>query len=343
MTTTHEYRLTSTTGSKGLQLQQANVPGPRGNEVLVKIHAVSLQFRDLIMSTGQYPGSVKDNVVPGSDAAGEIIKVGADVKGWKKGDRVCANFCTDHIAGDATAEITHTALGGLVDGVLTQYRTFPAHCLVHIPEHLSYEEASTLPCAAVTAYNALMGPVKIKAGDYVLVQGTGGVSIFALQFAVFSGAIVIATSSSDEKLQIAKKLGAKHLINYNKVPKWDEEVMKITQGRGVDHIIEVGGPGTMAKSLRSVRFGGWIHTIGFVASDKEEVDVAMACLMRGSYLRGILVGPRHSFEDMNRLIIAAQLRPVIDKVFRFEKTHEAYEYLTSQKHVGKVVIKVADN
>ncbi|KAF8573558.1 NAD-P-binding protein [Ramaria rubella] len=337
-----EYRLSELIGPQGLRLTHSSIPQLRESEVLVKIHAVSLQYRDLVVAAGQYPLGTKDNVVPCSDSAGEIIQVGSEVKGWKKGDRVCANFSVDHIAGDITAAIGNTALGAPIDGVLTEYKVFPAHCLVRIPEHLSYEEASTLPCAAVTAYNALMGPVKVKAGDYVLVQGTGGVSIFALQIAVASGATVIATSSSDDKLQIAKLVGAKHLINYKNTPDWDQEALKITNGLGVDHIIEVGGAGTIAKSLEAVKFSGWIHTIGFVADNSvDQGNVAMACLRKAAYLRGIRVGSRHQFEDMNRLITAARLKPLVDKIFPFEKAREAYEYMHSQKHVGKIVIKVA--
>lgn len=342
MSSNREYRVTKTTGSQGLTLQEVPVPKPRGNEVLIKVHAVSLQYRDLMVATGKYALRHKDNVLACSDAAGEIIEVGADVTGWKKGDRVCPNFSIDHIAGDTNEAINATALGAPIDGVLTEYKTLPAHCLVRIPEHLSYEEASTLPCAALTAYNALMGPVKLKGGDYILVQGTGGVSIFGLQFAVASGAVVIATSSSDDKLQVAKKLGARHLINYKKTPDWDKEILKITNGRGVDHVIEVGGPGTMTKSLNAVRWGGWVHTIGFLSDDStDQGNIAMKCLTKSASLRGILIGSRHQFEDMNKLIDAVQLKPIVDKVFPFESAREAYDYLQSQAHVGKVVIKVA--
>ncbi|KIJ37709.1 hypothetical protein M422DRAFT_33607 [Sphaerobolus stellatus SS14] len=342
-TITKEYRLPEYTGIQALRLHEAELVALRGNDVLMKVHAVSLQYRDLMVATGKYTPGVKDNVLPCSDAAGEIVEVGSDVQGWKKGDRVCANFSVDHIAGDMTESIRQSALGGPIDGVLTQYKVLPAHCLVSIPGHLSYEEASTLPCAALTAYNALHGPVPMKAGDYILVLGTGGVSIFALQLATASGAVVIATSSSDEKLDKAKQLGAKHVINYKKTPEWDQEVLKITNGRGVDHIIEVGGPGTLPKSLKAVKYAGWIHTIGFLSSEPSEgANLAMECLSKACFIRGILIGSRHQFEDMNRLIIAARLRPVIDKVFSFDQAREAYEYLESQKHIGKVVIKVVN-
>ncbi|EMD34895.1 hypothetical protein CERSUDRAFT_54054 [Gelatoporia subvermispora B] len=340
-TTTREYRLPKADGFHNLTIEQAMLPQPNSSQVLVKVHAVSLQFRDLLVAKGQYPMGAKENPVPCSDMGGEILAVGDGVKGWAPGDRVCANFATDHIFGDVTDDTRGSALGAPIDGVLTEYKLFPIHCLVRIPGHLSYEEASTLPCAAVTAYNALMGPVPLKGGDTVLVLGTGGVSMFALQIAVASGATVIATSSSDEKLKAAKKLGATHLINYKKTPDWDDEVLKFTDGRGVDHIVEVGGPGTIVKSLDAVRYAGYIHVIGFVASGGEVGNVPMQVLGKGAMMRGILVGPRAQFESLNRLIEASGLRPVVDKVFPFEEARRAYEYLESQKHVGKVVIKVS--
>ncbi|KAH9938947.1 NAD(P)-binding protein [Amylocystis lapponica] len=340
-TTTREYRLPKVEGPQALVLQEAPVRPPKSSEVLVKVHAVSLQYRDLIISTGQYPLGQKENPVVCSDMAGEILAVGDDVKGWSVGDRVCANFAIDHLYGDISAESKNSALGGPIDGVLTEYKLVPAHSLVRVPAHLSYEEASTLPCAAVTAYNALHGSVPLKGGDTVLVQGTGGVSIFALQFAAASGATVIATSSSDEKLNIAAKLGAKHLINYKKTPNWEEEVLKITNGRGVDHIIEVGGPGTLTKSVASVRYGGWIHVIGFVAGQGDVSSVPFTLLGKAAHLRGIVVGPVSLFENMNRLISERSITPVVDRVFPFEEAIAAYKHLESQQHVGKVVIKVS--
>ncbi|KII83921.1 hypothetical protein PLICRDRAFT_46689 [Plicaturopsis crispa FD-325 SS-3] len=341
-----EYHLPKFDGIHNLTLSEAPMPKPKANEVLVKIHAVSLNYRDLIIAKGTYPMPAKTNVIPTSDAAGEIVELGSDLAAagkWATGDRVCANFALDHVHGDTTEAIKKTALGAPVDGVLAEYRTFPVHSLVKIPDQLSYEEASTLPCAAVTAYNALLGPVPLKGGDTVLVQGTGGVSIFALQFAAASGATVIATSSSDEKLKIAKSLGAHHLINYKKTPDWDKEVLKITNGRGVDHIIEVGGPGTIEKTIGSVRIGGFIHAIGFVAEGKSDINIPLYAIMKAFSLRGISIGSVAQFEDMNRLIAANNIRPVVDKVFAFEDALKAYEYLESQAHVGKVVIKVSKN
>ncbi|KAI0651159.1 NAD-P-binding protein [Trametes meyenii] len=338
---TREYRLPKVDGFYNLTLTEAPIPQLKATEVLVKVHAVSLQYRDLIVAKGQYPLGQKENPVPGSDLAGEIIALGAEVSGWKVGDRVSSNFATDHIFGEVTAEIKATGLGAPIDGVLTEYKVLPAHALVHIPEHLSYEEASTLPCAAVTAYNALLGPNPLKGGDVVLVQGTGGVSIFGLQLAVASGATVIATSSSDRKLEIAKKLGAAYTINYKTTPDWDQEALKITNGRGVDHILEVGGPGTLNKSVNAIRYGGTISVIGFVAGQADVSELPVKILAKAAIVRGILIGSRQQFEDMNRLISAVKLRPVVDKVFSFEDTRKAYEYQDSQQHVGKVVVKVS--
>ncbi|EMD30920.1 hypothetical protein CERSUDRAFT_89624 [Gelatoporia subvermispora B] len=340
-TTTREYRLPKVDGFHNLTIQEAAVPPPKSSEVLVKIHAVSLQYRDLMVAKDKYPFGQKESPVPCSDMAGEILAVGDAVRGWAVGDRVCANFATDHIFGHFDAEIKATGLGAPIDGVLTEYKILPAHSLVRVPEHLSYEEASTLPCAALTAYNGLMGPVPLKGGDTVLVQGTGGTSIFALQLAVASGATVIATSSSDEKLKIAQKLGATHLVNYKKTPAWDEEVLRLTNGRGVDQVIEIGGAGTLQRSMNAVRYGGWVQVIGFISDQGDVSGVPVQAVGKGVTLRGILVGSRSQFEDMNRLITATGIRPVVDKVFAFEEAREAYEYVESQQHVGKVVIKVA--
>ncbi|KAL1943208.1 hypothetical protein VTO73DRAFT_4283 [Trametes versicolor] len=340
---TREYRLPKVDGFHNLTLTSSPIPPLKATEVLVKVHAVSLNYRDLVIAQGTYPGERKDNVVPGSDLAGQIAALGAEVAaaGWAVGDRVSANFSVDYVFGEPSAESRASGLGAPIDGVLTEYKVLPAHALVRIPEHLSYEEASTLPCAAVTAYNAFLGLHPLKGGDTVLVQGTGGVSIFGLQIAVASGATVIVTSSSDEKLKVAKALGATHTINYKTTPNWDEEALKITNGRGVDHILEVGGAGTIMKSVNAIRFGGTISIIGFVAGQADVSSLPLQVLSKGAIVRGILVGAREQFEDLNRLIAAVKLKPVVDKVFAFEDVCKAYEYQQSQKHFGKVVVKVS--
>ncbi|KAG5650319.1 hypothetical protein H0H81_012629 [Sphagnurus paluster] len=342
-TSAREYYFTAVGTHENLEIRAREVERPRANEVLVKVHAVSLQYRDLLISSGNYLTNVIPDLVPCSDMAGEIVEVGLDVKDWKVGDRVCANFSIDHVHGDRTPQNFQTDLGALTHGVLTEFRAFPAHSLVAIPEHLSYTEASTLPCAGITAYNSLMGPTPVKAGDYVLILGTGGVSIFGLQFAVASGAIVIATSSSDEKLKVATDLGAKHVINYKTTPNWDEEVLRITKGKGVDHVIEVGGTGTATKSINSTRIGGYIHLVGFVSQEKSDTNILMLLMMKATNLRPIQCGSVAQFQDMMRLLAANpdKTRPVVNKVFEFEEAKEAYSYLASQAHIGKVVIKVA--
>ncbi|KAI5115028.1 hypothetical protein M0805_003607, partial [Coniferiporia weirii] len=309
-TVTREYRLPEQKGPTSLRIVEAELAPLKEREVLVKVHAVSLQYRDLVITTGEYPLKVKPNVVPGSDCAGEVLSVGDGVKDFKVGDRVCANFSPEHVFGDIKATERDTSLGGMVDGVMTEYRKFPAYCLVHIPEHLSYEEASTLPCAAVTAFNSFNGPTPLKGGDVVLVLGTGGVSIFALQFAKITGATVIATTSSSEKAEILKKLGATHVINYRETPDWDKEVLRLTNGKGVDHVIEIGGTGTMTKSLNSTRVGGSVYVIGFVEKKGDTSDMTLQILGSALNVRGILVGSRSQFENMNRLISATRLRPV---------------------------------
>ncbi|KAJ7500612.1 hypothetical protein B0H11DRAFT_2378564 [Mycena galericulata] len=344
-TQTRQYSFPKRGSYNELVLQVAPLSPPKANEVLVKTHAVSLQFRDLMIARDQYPSSIASNLVPCSDMAGEVIAVGADVRKWKIGDRVSANFVLDKLHDEHTAEIAETALGGASQGVLTEYRSFPAHSLVAIPAHLSYEEASTLPCAAVTAYNALTGGfAPIKAGDTILVIGTGGVSTFALQFAVASGATVISLSSSDEKLNAAKKLGAKHTINYKTYPKWDEEVLKLTQGLGVDRVIEVGGNSTLQRSIGSVKINGSIDLIGALggAADVAPPDIIFASIRKGLKIHGIFIGSVAQFKDMNKLMEANPevTRPVVDKVFAFEDAKAAYAYLESQAFVGKVVIKV---
>ncbi|KZT54064.1 NAD(P)-binding protein [Calocera cornea HHB12733] len=354
--TAKEYRLPTFESIDSLTLGDAPVPQPGHGEVLLRLHAgppvpstytsftnppvVSLNYRDLKIALNEYPLPLGKNIVPVSDAAGEIVATGDGCKRFTVGDRVMPNFTRDHITGGPTSAALLTAHGGAVDGFLRQYAVVPEYCLVRMPEGWSYEEGASLPCAAVTAYNALMGLIPMKGGDTVLIQGTGGVSIFGLQIAVASGARVIITSSSDAKLELAKKLGAHHLINYRTHPDWEQEVLALTNGEGVDHIVEVGGQGTLAKSFACIKFQGVISSIGFVASEGNPGNVAMLALGRGVIFRGILIGSREQFEAMCKLFEVTGVRPVVDKVFGFEEAKEAYRYLESQKHVGKVVIKI---
>ncbi|EIW76597.1 alcohol dehydrogenase protein [Coniophora puteana RWD-64-598 SS2] len=345
--TIREFR-TSHDGYRHLKLRDAPLEKPSANEVLIKIHSVSLNYKDLIVTNSTYKGW-KDDVVPVSDAAGEIVLLGAGVVGWTVGERVCAQIAVVEHNGDITPESTASALGAGVDGVLREYACVPVHALVRFPENLSYDEASTLPCAALTAYNALFGLKALKKGDSVLLLGTGGVSIFGLQLAVAAGATAIITSSSDEKLELAKRLGAKHTINYNKTESWDEEVLKITNGRGVDHVVEVGGTGTIAKSANAVRYSGCLDLIGFVAKGEHQIPSSLGghqiplgvAILKALVIRGIMLGSVTQFEAMNRFIAEHDIHPVVDKVFTFEEAVDAFAYLESQKHVGKLVIRLA--
>lgn len=358
---TKEYVLPKVATYRNLRIREAPIAKLKASEVLVKVHAVSLQYRDLTISNGSYDIGVYENIVPCSDMAGEVLAVGEDVQGqWTKGDRVCCNFAPAHLFGDITPASVNSSMGGQSPGVLTQYRCFPAEALVKIPEHLTYVQASTLPCAALTAYAALHGARPIKAGDTVLILGTGGVSIFGLQFAVATGATVIITSSSNEKLKTAAKLGAKHLINYKEKPDWEKEVLRITQGRGVDHVVEarcrlslamapvhcvfqVGGPGTLSKSIMSVKHGGGVHVIGFLDTNAAKENPIVTIIMKAIAINGVYIGSVAQFKDMMRLIAAnpKETEPVVDRVFQFDDVQGAYAYMESQKHLGKIVIQVA--
>lgn len=325
-------------GIENLALVERDIPKPKDNEVLVKFHAVSLNYRDLLMVTGKYNPNLKTPIIPCSDGAGEVIEVGKNVKRWKIGDRVMPTFMQGWIDGEIEYKKARTALGGDLDGCLCEFGTFHEEGLVKIPESLSYVEAATLPCAALTAYNALFISGRLKPGEIVLTQGTGGVSIFALQFAKAAGAKVFILSSSDEKLQRAKKLGADELINYKEVFDWDQTVLRLTEKRGVDHVIELGGAGTLQRSLKAVKMGGHVAVIGVLAGNGEFDPLLI--IMKAIRLQGIFVGSREMFEQMNKFIEKQQIRPVIDRVFEFENTLEAFKFMESGSHFGKIVIKL---
>ena len=330
------YRLPRHTGFDDLTLSEADTPKPGRNQVLVRIRAASLNFRDLSVATGKYMMSpLPEGLVPLSDGAGEVVETGPGVDRVKQGDRVAGIFMQGWLGGAQLPDHGHTALGGAIDGVLAEYKLFDQSGLVHIPPHLSYEQAATLPCAAVTAWNALTGLHPIQAGQTVLTLGTGGVSMFALQLAHAAGARVIATSSSDEKLARALALGASDGINYRQTAEWQVAVRDLTDGRGADHVIEVGGPGTLQRSIASARLGGTVSLIGVLT--RGQID-PLAILGGGVIVRGVFVGSREQFEAMNRAIALHRIEPVIDRVFPFDAAREAYVYLKSAAHVGKVVI-----
>ncbi len=328
-------------GIENLSITERKMPVAQANEVVVKFHAASLNYRDLLMVNGLYDPNLNTPLVPFSDGAGEVVEVGPEVTKWNIGDRVMPAFMQGWIDGDVDYRKAKTALGGDLDGCLREFGAFQESGLVRIPGQLTYEEAATLPCAAVTAWNALKVSGQISAGDRVLLLGTGGVSIFGLQFAKNMGAETIITSSSDEKLELAATLGAAHTINYKTNPDWEDEVIEITGKRGVDHILEVGGAGTLQKSIKCARVGGHIAVIGILAG-KGEFDL-ISVLMKAVRLQGIFVGSRVMFEDMTELMRNEYIKPVVSKVFEFEDVRDALSYMESGAHFGKIVVRIGDD
>ncbi len=316
-----------------LRLVDRTYPVPGARDVVVRVRATSLNYRDQAVVEGQYfGGAVTRDLIPMSDGAGEVIAVGSAVTRFKPGARVAGTFFQP---GPHPA-----ALGSPLDGMLAEQVTLNEDGLVAIPDHLSFEEAACLPCAGVTAWHALFHAGRpIKSGDTVLVLGTGGVSIAALQFAKAAGARVIATSSSDKKAARAKALGASDVVNYQQTPEWEQEVRKLTSGRGVDCVVEIGGAGTLARSMRSLARGGKIGLIGFLAGREGDTNPTPLMMVGGS-LHGIFVGDREMFEEMNRAIAVNRLTPVIDRVFPFDSAPAAYEHQASRAFVGKIVITV---
>ncbi len=317
-------------------------PEPGPNDVLVKMHAASLNYRDFMVVTGTYNPRMKMPAIPLSDAAGEVVAVGDAVTKWQVGQRVMPLFAQQWYEGDLSEEKRRTAIGAgpQWDGVLREFAAFSQDSVVEVPEHLSYQAAAALPCAALTAWNALVVSGKLKAGDTVLTLGTGGVSVFAVQFAKMFGARVIATSSSDEKLERLKDLGADEIINYRTREDWDVAVLELTGRRGVDHVVEVGGADTLARSVNAVRVGGHIGLIGALsgAGSFNPINV----FMKSVRLQGIFTGSRTMFEDMNRAVRSAKLEPVIDRVFGFDEVKDALRHMESGSHFGKIVVKFGE-
>ncbi|PWY95727.1 hypothetical protein BO94DRAFT_541832 [Aspergillus sclerotioniger CBS 115572] len=326
-----QYYLPQKKGFDSLVLRDVPKASPKYGQILVRIKAVSLNWRDGILAIGTYPFPGPDALVPGSDGAGIVEKVGEGVTEWKAGDRVLANFTQDHIAGRLTPQTLLTQLGGEIQGLLGEYFIFPKTGVVRIPDYLSFEEASCLPCAALTAWNALYGLTPLRPGQTVLLQGTGGVSTFALQIAHAAGATAIVTSSSDEKLAKAKQLGANHTINYRTDPDWAAEAKRITDGRGVDHIIEVGGTLTLQQSFDAIAMHGIIHCIGHITNpdplgagkELRGPDAAFLALDRLCILRGVVVGSREQLQEMLACFESNSIRPVIDRTFDFVDVREA--------------------
>ncbi len=325
-------------GYENLRLTEMPEPVAGTGQAVVRVKACSLNYRDLVVLKGLYGRAVQTPLTPLSDGAGEVISVGPGVTRVKPGDRVCGIFMQRWLEGGPDDEKAASAMGGAIDGMLAEQVCLDANGLVPIPEHLSYEEAATLPCAAVTAWNALFVSGRLQPGENVLVQGTGGVSLFALQFAKMTGARVIATSSSDAKLERLQAMGADAVINYKTTPEWDKPARAFTGGLGVDHVVEVGGAGTLPLSIKAVRRGGHIALIGMLTG-VGEMD-PRPILLKSIRVQGIYVGSREMFLQMNRAISAGSLKPVVDRVFGFGETAEAMRYQESGAHFGKIVICV---
>jgi NADPH:quinone reductase-like Zn-dependent oxidoreductase len=328
--------LQSTFGIENLHVIDRPEPTPGPGQVLLQMKAWSLNYRDLLVVKGLYNPKLKFPFTPLSDGVGEVIGIGDGVTRVKVGDRVAGCFMQRWISGEVTDAAAKSALGGAIEGVAAEQVVLHEDGVVKVPTHLSNEEAATLPCAAVTAWDALVTQGKVKAGETVLVQGTGGVSIFALQFAKILGARVIATSSSNAKIERVKQMGASDGINYKETPAWEEKVRELTAGVGVDHVIEVGGAGTFNQSLKAVRLGGRISLIGVLAG-KGDVNL-LPVLMKGVCVQGIFVGNRVMFEAMNREIASEELRPIVDRVFAINEIQAALKHMESGAHFGKVCI-----
>lgn len=333
------YQLGKLGSLDALQLKESPDPRPGPSQVAVRMRACSLNHRDLNIVSGNYTSlPIKPGAIPLSDGAGEIAAVGANVTRWKVGDRVAPIFVQRWLGGELLPEYMPSALGGPSDGVLAEQIAISEEGLVRIPAHMSFEQAATLPCAAVTAWNAAFAQGQLQPGQTVVTLGTGGVSLFAAQLAVMAGARVIATTGSEEKIDRLRALGVHEVINYRATPDWDARVRELTDGRGADLVVEVGGPGSVAKSIAAIRYCGHISVVGNLAG-KATIDPATLFAKRAS-MCGIQVGSRDMFEAMNRAMAVAQLEPVIDRVFAFEEARAAYEHLASGKHFGKVVVRL---
>ncbi|MHA7847490.1 zinc-dependent alcohol dehydrogenase family protein [Serratia sp. D1N4] len=320
-----------------LALHQEDMPVPQAREVLVRVRATSLNYRDLAIIKGQYTLPSSPGNIPLSDAAGEVIQVGERVERFKVGDRVVNSFTPRWFGGDFQASARDELYGSDRDGWLTEYKVVSEESLLSLPDYLSFEQGATLPCAAVTAWAALNGDRPIKAGDTVLTLGSGGVSMFAIQLAKAMGAKVIATTSSEAKAAQLKALGADEVISYVQHPEWSQEVLRLTAGKGVNRVIEVGGPGTLNQSILSICIGGELALIGFVAQDAVAIDF-FSLFKSTARFRVISVGSRDDFEQMNRAFTQHKIMPVIDSVFPFAEAKRAWQRFDSRQHVGKIVI-----
>ena len=325
-------------GINNLQLVESDIPEPGPGQVLIKVHASSLNYRDLMMVKGRYNPNQPLPLVPLSDGAGEVIAVGAQVNRVKAGDRVMSLFAQSWLNGEASPDLFKETLGGPLPGMLSEYQLLSEQGVVPIPDHLDFRSAATLPCAAVTAWHAVVEKGQVSSADTVLLLGTGGVSLFALQFAKLAGARVIITSSSDEKLEHARQLGADETINYREHPEWSKQVLALTDGAGVDIVIEVGGAGTMNESLKSVRMAGKVMVIGVLGGGVNELAVR-PILINSLNLQGIFVGSRQIHETMCAAISRHKLQPTISDSFPLADAQAAFNHLAAGSHFGKIVLE----
>ncbi|MDF2366092.1 NAD(P)-dependent alcohol dehydrogenase [Sneathiella sp.] len=324
-------------GIDGLQMIDRDIPKPGPGEILVRLKANSINYRDLSTIKNAAARGIAGERIPNSDGAGIVEDVGPGGTAFKKSDRVVGTFFQDWLSGSIHEGVMASALGGPIDGLLCEYALLEERGALHMPDHLSFEEAATLPCAGLTAWHCLIEGGGARAGQTVLLLGTGGVSIFAQQIAKASGIRTILTSSSDEKLDRAKALGADVLINYRDCPNWEEKVMEATDGRGVDLVVEVGGAGTLEKSIASVRVGGRISLVGILTGGQMDPT----SIMRKSItLQGIYVGPRDMFERFNAALLQNDIHPVIDASVEFADAKEAYRMMEKAGHFGKIVVTI---
>lgn len=335
------YRFDALTSLDDLTLHDEPMPAPQRGEVVVKSHAVALNYRDLSIVQGNYVHAVTPGLVPCSDAAGEIVAVGEDVTAWKPGDRVMSTFHPRWFGGRPHRTMGGEVYGSHQDGWLTEYKACSQEALVAVPDGMSLEDACTLPCAGLTAWTSLSGAPPIRAGQTVLTLGSGGVSVFALQIAKLLGARVIATTSSARKGEVLTALGADHVVNYAEIPEWGAHIRKaLTGGAGVDCVVEVGGAGTIGQSLNAVRWGGEVVLVGFLTSDNPGMDY-FQLKGSGATVRAIGVGDRAGLQDLARAASGGRLKPVIDRTFAFDDARAAFAHLQSAQHIGKVVISLA--
>ncbi|MCH2460700.1 MAG: NAD(P)-dependent alcohol dehydrogenase [Gemmatimonadetes bacterium] len=337
--TIRQYQLEPSGNELQLVMKEVPRPTPGDQEVLVRVRATSLNRRDLSIYRSRYGGGDRSGLVPLSDGAGEVIEVGPEVTHFAVGDRVMGVFFANWVDGRRTREANASARGGAIDGMLSEMVVSHEDGLILIPEHLSYEEAATLPCAAVTAWNGLFTHGRLSENDFVLLEGTGGVSVFGLQLTVAAGARPIITSSQDEKLARARQLGAFGTVNYRTNPDWQNEVRKLTGDEGVAHVLEVGGQDTLEKAIQALDYDGHIAMIGALSGSSGRMPTG-SFIGLGMRVTGIYVGSREDFEAMNAFLYEHQIHPIIDRVFSFEEAEAAYEHMASNQHLGKIVIRL---